>query len=261
MPETHRMLERALDILELAGQYENGLSLSEICNMLDMPKSSVHSLVHTLCKRKYLAYDKERQKYSIGVKTFEMGSRFLSSSGLRKEIIDAINKLAEECGETVHFGILDDGDVIYLHKCESKQQIRMASSVGKRLPAYSTAIGKALLSGLKDEEIKKLYPQNNFKKLTVNTINDINILLKQINEARLSGFAYEIEESTEGIRCVSAPIKNADNIVVAAISIAVPVYRANQEFINKLAAMVMDYAAVLSKLIGNRGLSVKDVFS
>lgn len=116
-----------------------------------------------------------------------------------------VKQAAYGCGETCHFAVLDGKDALYLFKEESPEPIRMISSAGKRIPAYSTAIGKALLSRYTDEEIRKMY-SDGLKKLTENTITDMDELLSQIRKIRVDKMAYETEESSHNITCIAVPI-------------------------------------------------------
>ena len=120
-------------------------------------------------------------------------------TGFYAGIVDIMQTVVDGCGETCHFGILSGGDVLYLAKVNSPQAIRMYSMTGRRLPAYSTAIGKALLRDYTPAQLKALYPEG-LKALTPNTITDLGILYSQLLEIRAEGFAYEVEESNENIR-------------------------------------------------------------
>ncbi|MDI6618758.1 MAG: IclR family transcriptional regulator [Clostridiales bacterium] len=256
--QNHRSLERALDITELISANKKGLGLSEICTKLNLPKSSVFSLVHTLTVRNYLNIDKYTGKYRLGLKIFEVGSKFLENLDFYDEAKKIIQKMSNKCSETVHLAVLDKMDVVYIYKVDSTQAIRMSSSIGMHMPAHATAIGKALLSRYTDKEIFNLYKDYPMVKITSNTITDINELTKQIKEIRKNGYAYEKEESTEKIECVAAPIHDANGKIFTAVSIAVPVFRVDDKKIEELIKLVKQGAEEIEKLackgyIGNIG--------
>ena len=138
-----------------------------------------------------------------------------------------LQSIAAECGETAHFGVLEAGKVLYLAKADSSEAVRMYSAVGRSLPAYATALGKALLSGVSRDQLTALYPDG-LKPLTEHTITDMDKLYRQLCDVRSTGFAYESEESNNSICCIAVPVmlhkKNA-----ASLSVAVPVFRYTEE--------------------------------
>jgi len=215
---------RTLAVLELLSTSDEKQTLSEIARALNISTSTLFPILHTLREKEYLGFDKKSQTYSLGKRLFEIGSRVLHSSAYQ-EISGIVDRIAEACGETVHFGTLDWGDVLYLAKGESRQPIRMYSTIGKRIPAYGTAIGKALLKNYSIEELKRLYPEG-LKPLTAKTITDFAELYGQLHGNGI--FVYECEESTEGLRCIAVPIYR-QGAVVAACSVAVPLFRYDEE--------------------------------
>lgn len=225
--EFHNPTLRVIKILEaLMGQPE-GMTLTEISKTCDMPKGSISPIIHTLAACKFLKADTVTGKYSIGIRCYEIGNEYLEQMNVSDEIREITKKIVSKCSETTHFAIRDGQDVVYLMKQDSSEAIRMVSSTGKRIPAYSTAIGKALLSGLTDEEVRDLY-QDGLKKITENTITDLSVLCGQLYEVRNTKIAYETEESSLNITCIAMPIeKNGE--VVAGISVSIPIFRATEE--------------------------------
>lgn len=245
----HRSLDRALDILELLSDTREGLSLSEICTTLSLPKSSVYSLVHTLSNRKYLKLNHNTGKYSIGIKLFEVGVSYQENTDLYDEVRKIVRYISRESNEAVHLAVLDGTEVIYLMKEEGTHTIRMASSIGRRLPAHATAVGKALLSGLSDDEIRDLYQDIHLVKVTSHTISEVEKLIEQLRQTRVRGYASEQEESTENITCVAAPIRNSTGSVCAAVSISVPVFRIEEENMKYYTKLIVEGARKIESLI------------
>ena len=101
--------------------------------------------------------------------------------------------------------------------------MRMRSSVGKRLPAYATALGKALLSGKSQAEVRELYRESGLRQITPHTITDMEQLLVQLEEVRRTGFAFEREESSLGVQCAAVPVCQSSGAVYLGLSVAVPV--------------------------------------
>jgi len=226
--EPHHSTQRVIDILDsIMKQNDNGLTLTELAFKLDAPKSSLFPIVHTLYKAKLLNFTEGTSRYTIGMKAYEIGNAYLRNGSINEDIMTALRNISQQCSETCYFAELVDGDVFYLFKVDSPEPIRMFASPGKRLPAYSAGIGKALLSGKNKEEIMALYPDG-LLQVTEHTITDVDQLCDQLAEIWQNGIAFECEESTPFIRCVAVPIKRA-GVIRAAMSVAVPVFRYNPE--------------------------------
>ncbi len=224
--DEHKPTLRVIHILEALREQPEGMTLTEISKNCDMPKGSISPIIHTLAACKFLRYDELAGKYSIGIRCYEIGNEYISQMNVSDEIREITKEIVGKCNETSHFAILDGSDVVYLIKQDSSEAIRMVSSIGKRIPAYSTAIGKALLSGYTNEAVHALYPQG-LEKFTEKTITDIDILCSQLEEIRQTKIAYESEESSMNITCIAVPIeKNGE--VVAALSVSIPIFRATE---------------------------------
>lgn len=225
--DQHRSTERALDILEyLASSKDGGHTLTELAAALNAPKSSLFPIIHTLLNRKYIQLDRPSGRYYIGISSYAFGAAFSTSQNVLDLILNVMESIVESCEETCQLGVLDREKVLYIRKVDSPQPIRMISHVGNRLPANATAIGKALLSGLSDQEIRELYADG-LPRLTNHTIVDLDVLLAQLAEVRKSGIAWEQEESTNQIRCWAVPLCKEGN-VFAALSVSVPLFRCSE---------------------------------
>jgi len=252
----HRSTERVLDVLELIASTPGGYTLSGLSSALSIPKSTLSPILHTLLAKEYISIDAQ-QHYSIGLSIYQLGHNFLDQFHFPTEAESILATMTSSCMEASHFGVLRGGDVFYLRKINSPQPIRMVSSVGATLPAYSTAIGKALLIDLSASELKLLYP-NGLKPVTSHTITDINVLCRELERARTEGFTYEIEESNEFIRCIGAPVRKNDKCV-AAISIAVPTFRYNEEKAALIRQLLSDASAKLEHLMDKLNLNLEDL--
>ncbi len=219
----HRATQRVIDILEnISSRTEQGLSLSELSAQLAAPKSSLFPIIHTLCQNNLIAYNAQTGKYTMGFKTYELGSTYLQGSSVNSAIIEIMQGISSQCRETCFFGELIEGSVYYLFKTDSPESLRMVS-VGKKLPAYSCGIGKALLSDKTLEELTVLYP-GELTPLTEHTITNVQILYQQLKTIRVQDIAFEKEESTRYIQCIAIPIRKGGK-VRAAMSVATPVFR------------------------------------
>src|SRR5512136_1937551 len=137
---------KAISILDiLAFKADVGVSLSELCSLIDIPKSSIHRYLVTL-QELGLAERKDNDRYSLGTKVIELAGVYLLKSDLRNDSQAALDELAEISGETVHLAVPSGIEVVYIAKVESKHALSMFSHIGARLPMHCTALGKAILA-------------------------------------------------------------------------------------------------------------------
>jgi IclR family transcriptional regulator, KDG regulon repressor len=224
MQETeHRPTARVLNILELLATNPDGLTLTEIAEAINAPKSSIFPVIHTMSQRKFIFSNKNNSKYTIGIATFCAGSSYTSNMNALQFIKSEMKYVVEKSGEICQLGILDRDMVLYIAKSDSNEAIRLISYVGKKLPLYCTAIGNILISRKSIDEIKLLYP-NGLKAYTKNTIIDFNVLEKKLMKIRETEIAYEHGEITENLQCISVPLCKGDDIL-AALSVSVPSFR------------------------------------
>jgi DNA-binding IclR family transcriptional regulator len=226
--KNHHMLEKALKILDYIADQIKGVNLTDVSKKFNIPKSSAHSLVSTLFNLHYLQKN-EQNRFCIGVKAFEVGSKFIENNDAYSHSRLVLRDLVAAVDETAHLAFLDGAYVVYINKCECSHVIRMVSSIGKRIYAHGTALGKALLSGKTDEDVRVLY-HGNMEKITPNTITSIDALLSQLAEIRSTGFASEKEESTIGVCCIAVPIIDSMGRIIMGMSISIPRLRFDDSF-------------------------------
>ena len=242
----HRSTSRVLDILELVASHPSQYTLTDISVAIDSPKSSIYPILHTLTARHYLMLD-DNSRYRIDYSAHQIGTAYLSQLNFLDEVEKILTNLTNVCLETSHFATLAGGDVLYIRKIDSPEFIRMTSRVGITLAAYGTALGKALLIDHELNDLKKLYP-GGLKALTPETITDFNVLMEQIREARQKGYTFEIEESTPYIRCYAVPIRQRGR-VVAAVSVAIPIFRYTEEKAELSRALLFDAKNKLENIL------------
>ncbi|MFC7303789.1 IclR family transcriptional regulator [Streptomyces monticola] len=246
---------RSLDILELFLEGDGTLSAPDITRKLQLPRTTVHELVTTLAARNYLVpLPDQPGRYRLGVRTYQLGSRYEEQLDLAAEGKDVARQVAETCDETVHVAILEDMDVIYIAKVDSTHAVRMVSAAGRRLPAHCTSVGKMLLAALPAEELDiRIEEEGELAALTHNSITDPDALRAALAEIRERGVATEHRESNPDVSCVAAPVRDSAGRIVAALSISVPMIRWSEEREDELSELAGKGAADLSVRLGYRG--------
>jgi len=254
-----KVLNKTLSILEILLQQGSAMNMTEISERLEIYPSTIHRILDTLKHWGYVEQDPKTQKYRLGLKLLELGMAKLQQMDLVKEATPYLKELVRKCNETVHLGVLEEGEVLYVAKEESSQTIRMISYVGKRAPLHCTALGKLLLAYLPEEERRKILEQKALPPLTENTITDKRELEKELAKVREQGFALDREENEKDVRCVAAPIRNYQGEVIAALSISSPIFRIDVNAQNNLKEALIETSKKISKRLGYNGKLLKRI--
>jgi len=253
-----KSVDRAIRILELLSE-NNKMGITEISKKLNLPKTTTYDIVSTLHERGILEKDEENNRYFLGLKLFELGDAARANFELRKIAVPYLKELNSKLDETVHLTVRDNDEVLYIECFESTKRLRTYSVIGVRAPLYCTAVGKALLAFLPDEEINKIVRKKGFIRFTPNTITDEKRLFDEIKKIRELGYSIDDVEHEEGVRCVGAPIRDHTGRVVASISVSGPTQRVTKSKVPQLAKIVMATAEEISSRLGYKKTSLKVV--
>lgn len=215
---------RTVELLEyLAARPDQPTRVREICAALQMPRSSAHALLRTLVDQGWVRSDEAGTEYSIGIRALLVGTSYLDADPYLPMITPFLDDLRGQLDETFHLARLDGDDVVYLATREPRQYVRTSNKVGRRLPAYTTALGKALLAERFGAELDAHIPAA-LPALTARTITDRATLERALKEARVRGYAMDNEENTVGIKCFAVALRYR-NPASDAISASVPLER------------------------------------
>jgi DNA-binding IclR family transcriptional regulator len=251
---------RVLQILESIGKVDRPIGLAQLSRDLEVPKSSLAALLRGLVGANYLEFTDGA--YSIGPSAFDLGSlmekarrRFHTSDHLREGMRD----LCQQAGETVLFAVLNRDDrrtMTYVDIVESRGAIRISVTIGDRRPLYCTAGGRALLSTMSDEEVRRYLDAEKLKKLTPKTEINKTKLLKLVQRARREQVSLVVDEHVQGIIGVASVIRDATNSVLGTLIIAAPSSRlADSE--SRLVNVGLAAAQSISRNLGYRATPVK----
>ncbi|MGF0096307.1 IclR family transcriptional regulator [Peptoniphilus sp. AGMB00490] len=250
----HNPTLRVVKILDLINNYENGLSFLEISTKLKIPKSTLSPILKTLEMTNFIEKN-DKGCYMASFKLFQLGlsysGRLDSLSMIKKQMEIVVDKI----GEIVQFGVLVDNMVLYLEKVNSPDNIEIVSSVGKKIPAIYTALGKALLSGFSDAEIIEKFKDYEFVKYTENSITNIDRLLDEIHKVRERGYAVENQEFTHNTSCVAVPIRE-DGIIKGAMSATYPIFRKTEDTEDFISKVLLEQKEIIEDIIKIQNLKL-----
>ena len=243
-------LERALTILELLADSRSGLTLPEIAHRLELPKSSVHCLLVTLERHRYLHRREQTNRYLFGSKLFSLGNMALSNLELREVAAPRMRELAESTHLTVHLGILEKHEAVLIEKAEPPGVSKLATWLGKRMDVHCTGIGKALIAYLSEAELDRLVSEQGLPRHNDSTIVSLRKLKHQLAQVRRLGYSTDDEEDEIGFRCVGCPVFGSDGKVGAAVSISGSTSQVREDNSPGLVREIMGTARSISAALG-----------
>lgn len=243
-------IDRALQVLELFSLEKPEWGVTEISKALNIYKSNVHNILSTFAEKGFVKKDSKTDKYKLGIKFFELGSVVIKNMDLRRIAHSYIEKLSKEFNETVHLGILDKGRVVSIEREESYKGLCSHIEIGRRAPLHCTAVGKAIMSYLSEEEINLIIKEKGLEKFTENTITNKEELKKEFLKIRKQGYAVDNMEHEEGVRCVASSIRDYSGEVIASMSVSGPAFRINENNMFVIAKKVKEYCDCISKEMG-----------
>ena len=250
MQEIVQSVDRALSILEVLSDYEEGLGITEISEKVGLHKSTVHRLLATLIYKGYVEQNHINNKYKLTLKLFEIGNKRVENMDLVEVARPYLKELVEKTNEVAHLVVSEGTEIIYVAKEESQNTIRTHSRIGHRRPLYCTAVGKSILSHMSDKEINDIWNKSHIEKLTEHTITDFEKLKECLCEVREKGYAVDEQENEVGVRCVAASIFNHKGEVCGAISISGSIISFTDEKLDEFSKLIIEYAKKISKKLG-----------
>ncbi|MGW3284302.1 IclR family transcriptional regulator [Streptomyces sp. NPDC001002] len=248
--EHRSVVDRMQLILDTVATSAGEIGLSELARQTGLKKTTVHRLATDLVAHRML--ERGGYGYRLGLHLFELGQRVPASRRLRATALPFMADLLAATGEVVQLGVLDGTEIVYVEKLVGRNSVAVPSSVGSRLPAYCSGLGKAILA-FEDSSAVDLVLAAPMPARTSTTITDGRRFLRELETIADSGVAYDREEGTKGIVCVAAPIVVESYVgrtghrAVAGLSVTGPAQRLQPA---RLAAAVRTAALSISRLLG-----------
>jgi IclR family pca regulon transcriptional regulator len=244
-------LARGLEILRLFRPDQPTLSLVEIANLLGVSRTTPFRLLFTLQTLGYLRQDEQTKRYELTPKVLELGFAYLNTLQLPELARPYLERLRDETGASAHLGILDGSEVVYVARVPARGVSTVSVTIGSRLPAHATALGKTLLAYQPEEQRKDRLLLSDLHSFTNETKSMINDLLKELGAIRQQGYAISNGEFESGVRSVAAPIFDSTGNVIAAVNVAAPAAIFPDDFWgNFVLPAVLETADQLSRVYG-----------
>jgi IclR family transcriptional regulator, KDG regulon repressor len=249
MSESIRAVERALDVLQCFTSQTPRLSMSQISERIGINKSTVHRLLLTLERNRFVERDPATGMYRPGLRLLQIASLALEQNSLRQIALPFLQSLCSEFRENVNLALLDGADVVYVEVIEGSQRVKLAAVPGQRLPAFSTASGKAILAFLPEDHVRQILGRG-MPHFTATTVGSLEQFFEDAAQIRKRGFAISEQEFEEGINAIAAPICNQP---IASISIAGPAYRLTRERMLEMSPRLLENARDIAQEVEKAG--------
>ncbi|WP_067433457.1 IclR family transcriptional regulator [Nocardioides jensenii] len=250
--DTDSVLGKVVAVLSAFEVDDHELRLAEISRRTGLAKGTTHRIVADLVAARLM--DRTETGYRLGGKLFELGMRASVERGLLEVATPFMEDLYERTHETVHLGVLEGREVVYVAKIGGHRQASSPSRLGGRMPVHCTAIGKALLAHSPSAFVAEVLSAP-LERRTPRTVTGPGLLRRQLDRVVEAGVAFEHEESAVGIVCVAAPVLDADDRPVAAVSVTGPITRFRPE---AHASSVHAAAAGVASTLARRAALLRD---
>jgi DNA-binding IclR family transcriptional regulator len=238
-------LVRGLDVLEAIASGVS--SLAELEEAVRLNRSTAHRLAATLVERRYLTFA-SGSGYGLGAKSLELGYRAKAQLSIPRVARDHLEKLAAKTHDTVHLGVLDENRVLYLDKLPGNRRIEISSRVGERQPVRSTGLGKALLLDEDEARLREFYRCENGNGQPYQVSE--SAWMRRMGDYAKRGYAFDMEENEDRIRCVAAPLRDATGEIKAALSVSSAAQYMNDARMEALVEDVCRTAKRISRELG-----------
>lgn len=249
-------VERALVLLDTLAEQNSGLTLTELCELVDLHASTAYRLLATLLEHGYVRQDKRSKAYRLGFRLLRVGQAANEQLDLRDEVIGDLKALARDVQELANLVIPNGAQATYIAQAngrEGRSGVQMFTQLGANVPLCCTAVGKCILAYLPEDERKQILKEENIKEYTPHTITSVLQMQDELEQVRCNGWAVDDEERELGVRCVASPVWDATDKVIAAVGISGPTGRITPDRLEGLGETVMKTAKAVSRRLGYRG--------
>lgn len=235
--------------MHLFSESPRGLTAKQVAGHSRLPVSTVHRFLANLVTANFLSCDGDGT-YHLGIACFAIGQAAVGQLDIRRLSLPYLRELNQQTRETIHLTVRHGLSAVYVEKLDSPEQLRIYSRIGATVPLYCTAVGKVMLAYMPAEEMARILPELEVKRLTPNTVGNLQELRTELYRVHKNGYACDMEEHEMHIRCVAAPIWDHTGSVQSSLSITAPVVRMPVTRLRQLAPLVQAAGLQISRELG-----------
>jgi IclR family pca regulon transcriptional regulator len=245
---TVKSVVKAFAVLQAFGPNASELVLAEVARAAGLDNATAFRLLNTLVSLGYVEKVPDSRRFRLTFKCLDLGFNAIARSDMRSLARPLLRAMVGPRIEAASIGVLDGHEVVYVERIQAGlERLAVDVRIGNRVPAYSTALGRAILSCLPEETQRSLLAAYPPRKLTPHTLVDVDQLLEVFAQAKKQGYAVSEQENVSGLRVIAAPVTDVDGVPIAAMSVAAPSFgRPLDEFIAEARDMLCESARKLS---------------
>jgi IclR family acetate operon transcriptional repressor len=243
-------VDRALSLIETLAEDDEGYRLSDLAIRTGLSTSTVHRLLATLEKRRFVQFDRYESKWHVGAQSFSVGATFARRRNFTAQAMPYLRKLRDQTRETANLAVVDDESIIVLTRIESREIMRSLTKVGGRVAMVASGVGKAVLATYSDDDVNAIIRRQGMPRLTEKSIVRPSELFRELQVIRRQGYAVDDEEARMGLRCVAAVVYSNCSEPLAAISVSGMTSRMTDDRLPTIGRTVREVAAELTLALG-----------
>ncbi len=251
----NRSVLRGIALLEALGEAGEPLGPAKLAASVDLDKATVSRLLATFEHAGYVDREPAGGRYRLTNRVLRLSRSLLEHSDLLRIARPHLTRLRDDCGESVHLGQFDGDHVVYVDKLEAERSIRLVSTVARSMPIHTTSLGKAMLAAMDREAARAVVGHLDLAPRTPASITDPAVLLRELDGIAARGFATDEEENEQNVCCIGAPVFDRTGRVVAAVSLAGPIFRVGPQ-VEDLGERCRRAAEDVSEDLAEMGLAV-----
>ena len=243
-------LGRAFGIMEEIARHRDGIGLAELSKRVGLHNSTTFHLVKTMVSLGYVRQLKDSKRYRIGRPLFALAASALDEIEMVNVATPVLEELSRQTGESAHFAVRMGDAVVVIARTSGPGAFQLTDRVGVVRPAHCTALGKIILASLRADQLQRFLERVDMKPSTEKSITDTAALLREIDEIRRTGIAFDDGEFNPEVRCVAVPVTDFTGTVIGALGISGPIWRLSNQALHNSAKIVQAVANRLSQEFG-----------
>lgn len=256
-PYSIRVIDRTVQILQCFTQNQIEYSLGELVERTSLSKTTIFRILQSLERHKFIVYNNTSNRYSLGIKLFELGGFVKFPLNFRIVAAAFLDRLSQKRERTVLAAMLEGGELLYIDRRERKDSVRFASEIGTRRPPHFGMLGKTLMAYLPEAEVDELLENHPLVRIASRSVTDPRIFNEHLREIREKGYYFEDSDVVEGMVGVAAPVRNPLGEVVVAVGVTFPSFKTDKKVIAETIATVKETTAEISLALGYSGAVAK----
>src|SRR5712672_1833165 len=229
---------RAVAILEEVARHRDGIGLADLSKRVGLHNSTTFHLAKTMVSLGYMRQERDSKRYRVGRPLFALAASALDEIEMVNLATPVLEDLSRETGESGHFAVRMGDSVVVIARTSGPGAFQLTDRVGVVRPAHCTALGKIILASLRPDQLDRFLQRVELKPSTEKSITDIAVLLREIEEIRESGIAFDDGEFNLEVRCVAVPVRDFTGQIIGALGISGPVWRLSIQALQSRAKML-----------------------